>query len=59
MKTIDTRFGEIEYDPSNIIHFPEGLIGLDQLRHFLVMPNKKKSPLFWIQCIDDPDFALL
>jgi flagellar assembly factor FliW len=59
MKTIQTRFGEIEYDPSNVVHFPEGLIGLDQLKHFLVMPNKKEGPLFWIQCVDDPAFAFV
>ncbi|ADW18401.1 protein of unknown function DUF180 [Desulfobulbus propionicus DSM 2032] len=59
MKTIITRFGEVEYDPSHVIHFPEGLIGLDQLKRFLVMPNKKQGPLFWIQCVDDPAFAFV
>ncbi len=59
MKTINTRFGEVEYDPSHVIHFPEGLIGLDQLKHFLVMPNKKEGPLFWIQSVDDPAFAFV
>lgn len=59
MKTIQTRFGEVEYDPANVIHFPEGLIGLDQLKHFLVMPNKKEGPLFWIQSIEDPAFAFV
>lgn len=59
MKTINTRFGEVEYDPSNVLHFPEGLIGLDQLKHFLVMPNKKDGPLFWIQSVEDPDFAIV
>ena len=59
MKTIQTRFGEVEYDPSNLIHFPEGLVGLDQLKHFLVMPNKNEGPLFWIQSVDDPAFAFV
>ncbi|MDR2550738.1 MAG: flagellar assembly protein FliW [Desulfobulbus sp.] len=59
MKTIQTRFGEVTYDPSNVLHFPEGLIGLDQLKNFIVMPSKKKGPLFWIQCVDDPDFAFV
>ncbi len=59
MKTINTRFGEVQYDPSHVIHFPEGLIGLDQLKHFLVMPNKKEGPLFWIQSVDDPAFAFV
>ncbi len=59
MKTINTRFGEVEYDPSHIIHFPEGLIGLDQLKNFLVMPKQKQGPLFWIQSVDDPAFAFV
>jgi len=59
MKTIETRFGEVAYDPSNVLHFPEGLIGLDQLKNFIVMPNKKEGPLFWIQCVDDPAFAFV
>jgi len=59
MKTIQTRFGEVEYDPSHVLNFPEGLVGLDQLKNFLVMPNKKQGPLFWIQCVDDPAFAFV
>ena len=52
MKKINTRFGEVEYDPDNLLQFPAGLIGLPKLRHFVVMPNKKKGPLFWIQSVD-------
>jgi flagellar assembly factor FliW len=59
MKKINTRFGEVEYDPENLLHFPAGLIGLPNLRHFIVMPNKKKGPLFWIQSVDDPDLAFV
>lgn len=59
MKKINTRFGEVEYDPENLLHFPAGLIGLPNLRHFIVMPNKKQGPLFWIQSVDDPDIAFV
>ncbi|MFT5726676.1 MAG: flagellar assembly factor FliW [Desulforhopalus sp.] len=59
MKKINTRFGEVQYDPDNLLHFPAGLIGLPNLRHFIVMPNKKEGPLFWIQSIDDPDIAFV
>ena len=57
MKTIQSRFGEIEYDPENVVTFPEGLIGFENLRDFIVMPNKKEGLLFWIQSVDDPDVA--
>lgn len=59
LKKINTRFGEVEYDPRHTIHFPEGLIGFGSLREFIVMPNRKKGPLFWIQSVDDPDIAFV
>lgn len=59
MKKIQTRFGEVEYDPAKVLHFPAGLIGLPNLRTFVVMPNKKDGPLFWIQNIEDPDIAFV
>ena len=59
MKKISSRFGEVEYDPAKTIHFPEGLIGFEDLREFIVVPNKKEGPLFWIQSIDDADIAFI
>lgn len=59
MKKIVTRFGEVEYSSENLLYFPAGLIGLPNLHHFIVMPNKKEGPLFWIQSVDDPDIAFV
>jgi len=59
MKKIVTRFGEVEYDPANLLHFPAGMIGLPTLRDFIVMPNKKSGPLFWIQSVDQPEIAFV
>ena len=59
MEKITTRFGEVEYDPDKLLHFPAGIIGLPNLRHFIVMPNKKEGPLFWIQSVDEPEFAFV
>ena len=59
MKKIASRFGEIEYDENNLLHFPEGLIGLATLHDFVVMPNLKQGPLFWIQSTEDPAMAFV
>lgn len=59
MKKISSRFGEVEYDPAKTIHFPEGLVGFEELREFIVVPNKKEGPLFWIQSLDDTDIAFI
>ena len=42
MKTLQTSFGEVEYDPNRVVHFPGGLIGFEQLREFVVLPTKQK-----------------
>ncbi|KAF0188197.1 MAG: hypothetical protein FD168_1901 [Desulfobulbaceae bacterium] len=59
MIKIMTRFGEVEYDPDNLLVFPAGLIGFPNLRSFIVMPNRKQGPLFWIQSVDEPEIAFV
>lgn len=59
MEKLQTRFGEVEYDPEKLLNFPTGLIGFPNLHTFIVMPNKKEGPLFWIQSVDDPDIAFV
>ncbi len=59
MQKIQSRFGEIEYDPDSTLLFPEGLIGFETLRKFIVMPNEKDGPLFWIQSVEDPEVAFV
>jgi len=59
MIKIMTRFGEVEYDPDNLLVFPAGLIGFPTLRSFIVMPNRKQGPLFWIQSVDEPEIAFV
>jgi flagellar assembly factor FliW len=59
MSVMNSRFGEIEYDPENVLCFPEGLIGFESLRRFVVMPNRKEGVLFWIQSVEDEQIAFL
>ncbi|MDX2494615.1 MAG: flagellar assembly protein FliW, partial [Desulfuromusa sp.] len=59
MAQIQSRFGEIEYNPEETILFPQGLLGFESLRNFIVMPNKKDGPLFWIQSTEDPEVAFV
>ncbi len=58
-KILNTRFGDIEYDTTNLLNFPVGMTGLPGLRNFVVIPPKKEGPLFWIQCVDNPDYAFV
>ena len=53
VKVATTRFGEIEVDEAQVIDFPQGLVGLPQLRRFVLIDGK--GPFKWMQSLDDPD----
>ncbi|HKK32689.1 MAG TPA: flagellar assembly protein FliW [Desulfomicrobiaceae bacterium] len=59
MESITTRFGIVEYDPAQVLLFPDGLPGFEVLRRFLVMPNPTGGPFFWIQSVEEGDVALI
>jgi flagellar assembly factor FliW len=53
IKVATTRFGEIEVDETQVIDFPQGLVGLPQLRRFVLIDGK--GPFKWMQSLEDPD----
>ncbi|MFO7861596.1 MAG: flagellar assembly protein FliW [Desulfosalsimonas sp.] len=59
-KTLQTRFGDVSYDPDKMIRFPEGLVGFEQLLDFVVLPNRgKDDPLFCFQSVEEPHLSFL
>ncbi|MEI8282264.1 MAG: flagellar assembly protein FliW [Armatimonadota bacterium] len=59
MKLKGTRFGEIEFSKSDIIHFEEGMIGFQKLKRYVVVNTKLDSPYRWLQSLDEPKLAFL
>jgi flagellar assembly factor FliW len=51
------RFGRLEVSASEVIEFPEGLIGLGGSR-YVVVRTDASSPFAWLQSAEDPDLAL-
>jgi flagellar assembly factor FliW len=52
-----SRFGRVQVDPSAVIEFPAGLIGLGGTRYALVATDPD-APFAWLHSIEDPDVAL-
>ena len=52
-----SRFGRVEIDPTTVIEFPEGLIGLGGSRYAL-LARDAGTPFLWLQSLDDPALAL-
>lgn len=59
MKVQTTRFGTLEIDESNIIAFPKGIPGFEQLRRFFMLPVEGNDNIRWLQAVDEPAVALL
>src|SRR4051812_44934424 len=51
------RFGTLEVAASEIIEFPQGLIGLGSSRYVLV-PAGEASPFSWLQSAENPELAV-
>jgi flagellar assembly factor FliW len=53
---LDTaRFGSLSYEARDIVLFPEGLIGFEQVHAWILLDEE---PLFWLQAIDDRQISL-
>ncbi len=52
-----SRFGRVEIDPTTIVEFPDGLIGLGGSRYALLAADEN-SPFLWLHSLEDPDLAL-
>jgi len=50
-----SRFGAVEVDPSAVIAFPRGLIGLGGSRFALLADD---GPIGWLHAVDDPELAV-
>jgi len=59
MKIKTSRFGEIEIDNKDVLTFPEGLIGFEQMKRFTIVENKPGSPFKWLQSLDDGELAFI
>ena len=59
MKTVDTRFGLIQYDPQQTIVFIEGMVGFEHLRHFVRVPMEEDDYLVCLQSVEDGAVAFL
>lgn len=59
MELETTRFGTIKIQADDLITFEDGLVGLNQYRHFVLIQHDSEGPFWWLQSAEEPSFALL
>ena len=58
MKIDTTRFGDIEVEPDHLLHFPSGMLGLEDCRHWVLLADAENEGLGWLQCTTRAEIAL-
>ena len=53
-----TRFGPIQFEPDDVIRFPEGILGLPDCREWLLLADERNPTVAWLQSVDRPEVAL-
>ncbi len=53
MKLNTKRFGEIEIDESNIIIFPEGILGFPHIKRYTFIREEGNEVFLWLQGIEE------
>jgi flagellar assembly factor FliW len=58
--TVQTsRFGEVEVPVSQVLHFPQGLLGFPVDRYFVLLRHRPDSPFLWLQSLANPHLAFV
>ncbi|MFN6992459.1 MAG: flagellar assembly protein FliW [Fervidobacterium sp.] len=53
-----TKIGDFELNENEIINFPEGIPGFENLRKFAVISLEETAPLCWLVSLEDDTIAL-
>lgn len=60
LKVKTKPFGEIEVQEIQVIEFPEGILGFDFIKKFIIMDAEDQgSPFKWMQAYDEKDLAFV
>ena len=57
MKIDTARFGPVEIEPSDLLHFPSGLLGLEDCRQWVLLADAENDALGWLQNSSRPEIA--
>lgn len=59
--TIETRFGEIEFDGDNAVHLPRGLLGYAEYSDFCIvdLPDRRLEPFKLLQSLTEPGLSFV
>jgi flagellar assembly factor FliW len=58
MKIDSIRFGCVDIESDDLLHFPAGLFGMEDCRQWILLADAENEALGWLQSSSRPDIAL-
>ncbi|MEX0936354.1 MAG: flagellar assembly protein FliW [Pirellulales bacterium] len=58
MEITTSRFGPVEIESDDILHFPKGILGMEECRQWVLLADAQLDMLGWLQSIERPEIAL-
>ena len=58
MRVNTTRFGRLEIQADDVLLFPNGVLGLEDCRHWVLLADAENEALGWLQSISRPEIAM-
>jgi len=58
MEIKTTRFGTVRYQAEDVIHFPQGIVGMEDVRDWILLSDADNDALGWLQSVNWPEVAL-
>jgi len=60
MQLKTAHFGEIEFNEEEVICFPEGIPGFEDIRKYILIGNESDDAVFfWLQSVDAPELCFV
>ncbi len=59
MKIKTSRFGKLDIAEETIITFPEGIIGFEKFKQYIILSKTNNAPLRWLQSVEEPNLAFI
>ncbi len=58
MQISTTRFGTLCVDVDDLMHFPQGIVGFEDCRHWVLLADPTNNAVGWLQSAERPATAL-
>ncbi len=59
MRIETTRFGEVDIAEESILHMPDGMLGFECYKRFVLLEDKPGVEFKWLQAVDNPALAFI